>query len=339
MTEAANLSALNTLGLAARADRIVVVRHVQQLFELIATWRGGAEPVHFLGGGSNVVLRRQVPGTMVVMRTRGVRWERGSDGLIRVSVAAGERWHDLVRYSLGQGWSGLENLALIPGSVGAAPIQNIGAYGVELADRFVSLRALDIRDGRVRTFDRDSCEFGYRHSRFKAVDPGRYVILEVTLGLREIPQRVIDYPDLRLELQQMGCGDPTPQRIAEAVIRIRRRKLPDPRFVGNAGSFFKNPVVSLAQARRIVCRHPELNVRDNADGTAKMSAAQLIDGCGWKGRTIGNVGVWRRQPLVLINTGGATALEVLQAADAIRRDVAARYGVDLEMEPQVLGQD
>ncbi len=339
MTRGVDLSALNTLGLPARADRLVVIEKEAQLVDLLASEAPNNRPLRLLGGGSNVVLKSYLPGTVAVMRTRGIRWERAGRGFISVTVAAGERWHDLVRCTLGQGWSGLENLALIPGSVGAAPMQNIGAYGVELADRFVRLRALDSKDGSIHFFDADACGFGYRDSRFKAHDAGRFIVLEITLTLSEKPRPMVDYPDVRDELRRMGCDEPSALQIAEAVVRIRRRKLPDPRIQGNAGSFFKNPVISGARAEELRLRHPHLSLRHGDDGRVKLSAAQLIDGCGWKGQHRGRVGVWQRQPLVLINLGGATAAEVLQLAEAIRKDVADRYGVDLEIEPRIIGED
>jgi len=261
------------------------------------------------------------------------------DNVALVTAAAGERWHDLVRFVIGQGWGGLENLALIPGSVGAAPIQNIGAYGVELADRMVSLRALELATGAIRRFDHADCGFGYRESYFKQAGRDRYAILDLTLRVHRAPALVVDYPDLIGELAAMGCSRPAAVDVAEAVIRVRRRKLPDPRHIGNAGSFFKNPVVSAAGAQALLVRDGSLSMHGLADGTVKLAAAQLIDRCGWKGVRRGSVGVWRRQALVLVNLGGASASELLGLSESIRRDVQARFGVELELEPRVLGQD
>jgi UDP-N-acetylmuramate dehydrogenase len=292
-----------------------------------------------LGGGSNVVLRRRVAGVVCLVRMRGIRLEpEGAVGVL-VTAAAGERWHDLVRYTLGQGLAGLENLSLIPGSVGAAPIQNIGAYGVELSDRFVSLRAFDICSGQTRVFHRDDCRFAYRDSCFKRPEAAHLIILDVTVRLTRTAVPVIDYPDLQLELKRLGWSRPSPVQVAEAVIRVRRRKLPDPRRIGNVGSFFKNPQVSPAQGAEACRRHPALSGRSTPDGRVKLSAAQLIDACGWKGRVVGRVGVWHRQPLVLVNRGGATGADILAVSEDIRRDVNERFGVSLELEPQVIGQD
>ncbi len=342
MTPGSSLTAVNTLGVEATADRVVTVTRERQLLDLVSARRRGARPppLIVLGGGSNVVLRRRIAGVVCLMRTRGVRLDPQPDGTVLVTAAAGERWHDLVRRCLGQGLAGLENLALIPGAVGAAPIQNIGAYGVELADRFVRLRALDTATGRVCGFDRAACEFGYRDSRFKRPDSSHLVILDVTLRLSRGSSRVVtDYPDVQLELERLGWTHPSPVQVAEAVVRIRRRKLPDPRFVGNVGSFFKNPELAAAEAAALVARCRELRTRPGRDGRVKLSAAQLIELSGWKGRQVGAVAVWDRQPLVLVNHGGATGADVLAVSEDIRRDVASRWGVTLEREPGVIGQD
>jgi UDP-N-acetylmuramate dehydrogenase len=328
---------LNTLGLPSAADRLVVIRGAADL----AYWhdRFGSVPITVLGGGSNVVLRRYVAGTVLLMRSRGLALEPADGGAGLLTAAAGERWHDVVRYALGQGYGGLENLALIPGSAGAAPIQNIGAYGVEVADRFERLRAFDLATGRIHRFDRAACRFAYRESRFKEPGAEGLVILDVTLRVARRAELVLDYPDIRRELATLGRSRPTAVDVAEAVIRVRRRKLPDPRWLGNAGSFFKNPVVSESEARVLASDHPGLATHPAGEGRIKLAAAQLIDRCGWKGARNGAVGVWRRQALVLVNFGGATAPDLLGLAEAIRRDVRERYGVELELEPRVLGQD
>ena len=334
----ADLSRCNTLGLPSRADRLVLVNSEAQLQEVLVTARR-AGPVTVLGGGSNVVLLPRVPGTVLVMQTRGMQVQPVGADVGLVTAAAGERWHDLVRFVIGQGWGGLENLALIPGSVGAAPIQNIGAYGVELADRMVGLRALELATGVIRRFERADCGFGYRDSYFKQAGRDRYVIIDVTLRVYRTPPLVVDYPDLIGELTAMGCARPAAVDVAEAVVRVRRRKLPDPRQIGNAGSFFKNPVISAAAARALAGREAGLSMHALEDDGVKLAAAQLIDRCGWKGVRRGSVGVWRRQALVLVNFGGASASELLGLSETIRRDVQARFGVELELEPRVLGQD
>lgn len=337
--DAGDLSGANSLRLPATAERLMVLRREADVDAVVQALRGRrAPPLTVLGGGSNVVLRPRIPGIVCLMKMRGVRLE-ARRGSVRVTAAAGERWHDLVRHTLGQGLWGLENLALIPGSVGAAPIQNVGAYGVELAERFVRLRALDVTSGRVHTFDQSACEFTYRDSRFRREDGNRLIILDVTLELERCPAPRFDYPDLRRELVRLGWDRPSPVQVAEAVVRVRRRKLPDPRHIGNAGSFFKNPVVDAASAERLAAAHPGLVRHADGTGRVKLAAAQLIERCGWKARRIGAAAVWHRQPLVLVNRGGATAADLLTLSERIRRDVRDRFDVALELEPRVVGHD
>ncbi len=339
MSAASRLDEFNTLGVPATADRVVVVESDQALQALLGEPAAQQGRLLVLGSGSNVVLKRHVPGTVAIVRTRGIRIEPGAGGRVNVCVAAGESWHGLVRFAVAQGLSGLENLALIPGSVGAAPLQNIGAYGVELADRLTSLRAVEVSTGAVKEFARDECGFAYRDSRFKSVDAGRFIVLAVTLELSRKAEPVIDYPELRLELQRLGRTQLSPALIAEAVVRIRRRKLPDPRSIGNVGSFFKNPVVSAAAAKALRSRVPGLLERPQGDGGVKLSAAQLIDHAGFKARAAGKVGVWPRQALVLVNRDGATGADFLALGQSIRAEVERRYDVSLELEPQVYGVD
>lgn len=336
-----SLEPYSTLGVRAAAERLVTVTREDMLRDLVEARRNGAqrEPLTILGGGSNVVLRAWTPGTVCLMRTRGFRLQTLGGGAVELTAAAGERWHDLVRFALGQGLAGVECLALIPGSVGAAPIQNIGAYGSELAECFVALRALDRDSGRVHTLHAADCRFGYRDSVFKHAEGAALVVLDVTLRLRRGAAAEVGYPDLHLELERLGRRRPSPVQVAEAVIRVRRRKLPDPRHVGNAGSFFKNPVVSAQLGRRLKAQLPALTLHPTGSTALKLSAAQLIDACGWKGRRAGPVGVWPRHALVLCNYGGATGQDVLALGEDIRQAVRQRFGVDLEREPQVLGHD
>jgi UDP-N-acetylmuramate dehydrogenase len=339
----ADLSGLNSLRLHSRADRLVPIDSLRDLHEaadrLRAEPAGSTTRVTVLGGGSNVVLRPRVDGLVLHMRNRGIAIEVLARGDALLTVAAGERWHDVVLRALGQGYGGLENLALIPGSAGAAPIQNIGAYGLELADRFVALRALDLDSGKVRSFDREACRFGYRDSLFKQPEGARLVVVDLTLRVSRRPDLRLGYPDLARELAALGRSRPTPVDVAEAVIRVRRRKLPDPRLLGNAGSFYKNPVIAEDAAAALARSEPGLVMHPAGTGRRKLAAGQLIDRCGWKGVRRGAVGTWKRQALVLVNFGGATASELLGLSDAIRRDVRERFGVELELEPRVLGQD
>ncbi len=320
----------NTLGVACSADNLVLARTDD---ELIAALRRHACDLVVLGGCSNVVLPARLRRPVCRIATRGISIRAdGTDSL--VTASAGESWHGLVRTTLGQGLGGLENLALIPGSVGAAPIQNIGAYGVELAQRVVSVRVFDRTADRVTDLQPESCRFGYRTSVFRS-NPGRYVVLAVTLRLYRRGNLVLDYPDVGRELQRLGWARPSPRQVAEVVMRIRRRKLPDFRRYGNVGSFFKNPMVEPEAAEQLAAAVPGL-VRHAAGPGIKLAAAQLIDLCGWKGFRSGAVGVWHRQPLVLVNHGQALGNHFLELAEAVRQSVMQRFNVLLELEPTVV---
>ena len=330
------LGALNTLRLPSVAQFFARPDSLKDVREVVAAAVGKGLPITILGGGSNVVLHARVPGCVVSPRIGGMQIRRIDDDVL-ISAGAGVRWHDLVRYCLGQGLAGLENLALIPGLVGAAPIQNIGAYGVELAERFHSLTAVSCRDAAVVTMDAHECGFGYRDSVFKHSLKDGYVIVSVTLRLPETHDPRIEYPDVQRELGAMGVRT-SAVSIAEAVTRIRLRKLPDIRRVPNAGSFFKNPVVSVDAMERLRGVLGSMPTYNDSNGI-KIPAASLIDAAGWKGKTLGAAGVWYRQPLVLINRGDACATDILRLAETIRRDVSERFGVDLELEPAVVGTD
>lgn len=320
----------NTLGVPCEAKRLVVARTSAQLTEAL---RRFPQDLILLGGGSNVILPSRLARPVCLVATRGVEIRpEGRDFL--VTAAAGENWHGLVRRTLGAGLWGLENLALIPGSVGAAPIQNIGAYGVELAERLVSVRVFDREANEERVLASEDCQFGYRTSVFKSC-PGRYGILAVTLRLDRSGRRVLDYPDVRREQRRLGWLRPSPRQVAELVIRVRRRKLPDPRRWGNVGSFFKNPLVTREAADRLADAVPGL-VRHAAGSRVKLAAAQLIDLCGWKGSRTGAVGVWHRQPLVLVNHGQAPGEDFLALARAIGDSIHDRFRVRLELEPTVV---
>jgi UDP-N-acetylmuramate dehydrogenase len=251
-----------------------------------------------------------------------------------VEAGAGENWHEFVAWTLSQGLPGLENLALIPGTVGAAPIQNIGAYGLEMGERFERLRAIELSTGEIREFDRDACAFGYRDSFFKREGRARFVIVSVTFRLPKAWTPRADYADIARALETSGSNDP--QAIFDAVVAVRQAKLPDWRVLGNAGSFFKNPVVSATAFDALKAREPDVVSYKQPDGQFKLAAGWLIDRCGWKGRAIGAAAVHDRQALVLVNRGGASGAQILELADAIKRDVHARFAVALEAEPVCL---
>lgn len=326
----AALTVRNTLDLPCRAERGMVAGSEAQL---IAALRRHPQELLVLGDGSNVILPERLTRPLCFAAFRGIEI-RHRRGHALLTAAAGENWHALVRHSLDQGLAGLENLALIPGSAGAAPAQNIGAYGLELAERLVAVRALDRRSGAIAELDPGDCAFGYRSSIFKR-KPERYAVLALTLRLERRWQPRLDYPDVYRELERLGWRRPSPRQVAQVIVRIRRRKLPDPRQWGNAGSFFQNPIVAPEQAEQLRRREPGL-IMHQADSGTKLAAAQLIDLCGWKGRRMGDAGVWRQQPLVLVNHGRARRGDFLALAEAIRASVQARFQVALELEPTLI---
>lgn len=327
----ASLAAHNTLRVEARARQLAVLQDASALEEVLAQLE--TAPL-VLGEGSNVLFAGDCEQSVLVMATRGVEVDADDDGA-RIAVAAGEHWDDFVRWSLGQGYAGLENLILIPGTVGAAPIQNIGAYGAEVAEFVESVEAWDSRDQRVVVLDNAACRFGYRDSLFKH-QRDRYIVTAVRFHLpREYPLK-LDYAGLQQEIARMGMIRPTPYLVAEAVRTLRTRKLPDPGVIGNAGSFFKNPVVSAAQAADLKASHPAMTQWPVDDGNVKLSAAWLIDQAGFKGTREGDAGISNRHALVLVNHGNATGTELWALAEKVIAGVQSRYGVALEPEPRVI---
>ena len=344
-----SLQALNTFGIQARAEVMLRVRSTQDVLEAVTTyphWLRG-QPL-ILGGGSNLVLTGDQ--TRLVLKVdilgRKVVGETATHWL--VEAGAGESWHGFVDWTLEQGLPGLENLALIPGTVGAAPVQNIGAYGLELQDRFHGLDAVDLLTGQCFTMDAAQCGFGYRDSVFKhAGGDGRNLglayralITHVRFALPKNWQPDLNYADLARQSELHGVTNPTARQVFDWVCTVRRAKLPDPALIGNAGSFFKNPVVSAEQCADIIAREPHLVHYPLPDGRVKLAAGWLIDACGWKGKSVGHAAVYEHQALVLINRGGhsqpATGGEVMMLAQAIQTSVYERYGLRLEVEPVVV---
>ena len=326
----------NTLRVECLADDLQVASSAGALAECLSKADARDVPVTLLGEGSNVVLRRRLPGVVLRPAIRGIAVERLDARRWRLGAAAGERWHEVVRFALGQGVGGLENLILIPGSVGAAPVQNIGAYGLELAEVLESVTVFDRQRGTFRTLAVEECRFRYRDSLFKADAAERLVVVRVAMILGDRPVRP-HYADVGRELKRMGVGA-SRVGVGEAVLRLRRRKLPDARRIGNVGSFFKNPVVGTRQLDAV---RAKLDIDAFAEGAGrfKVSAARLIDSAGWKGVCQGDAQVWPRQPLVLVNRGRATASDLLDLSERIRDDVAAKYGIRLQLEPAVKGID
>jgi len=340
--EHADLTPLNTLALPARARRLATIRSADEALALATDPARRSERRFILGGGSNLVLGGDFDGLMLHVAIPGRRLVGEDADAWIVQGGAGENWHDFVQWTLAQGWPGLENLSLIPGTVGAAPIQNIGAYGLEVAERFHALTAIDLVTGTPRTFAATDCRFGYRDSVFKQEGwhrDGRWLIVDVTFRLPKRWQPVTRYADVANELAARGLASPTARDVADAVIAIRRRKLPDPAEIPNAGSFFQNPVVDAATAAQLKARYSNLPQYPQADGRVKLAAGWLIEQAGWKGKNLGPAGMYERQALVLVNRGGATGADVRALAKAVQADVAARFGVGLEPEPIYLGSE
>lgn len=325
------LTGFNSFGFAACAEHYVEIERLEQLPELEAYLRQQPQPLLLLGGGSNLLLAEQLPGLVARICLKGrqvsVEGER-----VLLTLAAGENWHESVEYSVNQGWYGLENLALIPGTVGAAPVQNIGAYGVELCQR---LRAVQVFDRERAAFTRlltAECQFSYRDSLFKSIAPERYIITALELELSTRGSLNLSYGALQQALAETE-SPLTPRHVFEAVCRIRRSKLPDPLQLGNAGSYFKNPSVSADHHARLKQDYPDLVSYPDGE-RFKLAAGWLIERAGWKGHRQGDVGVHAHQALVLVNYGGATREQVLTLANAIVADIAHRFAVTLEMEPR-----
>ena len=342
LVENAKLDARNTFGVAARAPLLVEVADAAALPELFGYPMLRDGPVLVLGGGSNLLFAGDPEGAVLSLGAQkiGIIEDDGDRAIVRAD--AGVEWHALVLWTLGHGLCGLENLALIPGTVGAAPIQNIGAYGVEVRECIHAVEAFERASGELHRLDVAACAFAYRDSMFKR-EPERYVVTAVEFALSRTPRLRLDYAGIGDELATMGIDGTAvasmgASKVAEAVIRIRQRKLPDPAVIGNAGSFFKNPIVPVTQADALQAGHPSLPMfRGNSDDTRKLSAAWLIDSCGWKGHRDGDAGVAASHALVLVNHGHATGMQLLDLARRIAASVQERFGVALEPEPRVIG--
>lgn len=336
IAERASLREFNSFGLPATAATLVRIASESDVRRVVDHRQLGRRPKFILGGGSNIVFTRDIAAVVLKVEIMGRRLLRQDSEASIVEFGAGENWAEAVAWTIEQGLPGLENLALIPGTVGAAPVQNIGAYGLELKDRFESLDAVDLVTGRSVTLDAAACRFGYRDSVFKGLLAGKSLITRVRMRLPRPWQPVLGYLELERRMAETGQREPDARTIFDWVCAIRRAKLPDPAQVGNAGSFFKNPVVSAEQCRDIIGRDPEIVHYPMPDGSVKLAAGWLIDACGWKGKTVGRAGVYEKQALVLVNRGGASGAEVMTLARAIQESVYGRFGIRLEPEPVVL---
>ncbi len=333
--ENVSLKPYNTFAFEAQARLFAEAHDEVEVREALALAAERGLPLLVLGGGSNLLLTQDVETLVLRMVSRGMRLLSDDGERVVIEAEAGEPWHPFVLQTLALGLAGLENLSLIPGTVGAAPMQNIGAYGVELRDVLASLIALDRQTGELRELSREECAFGYRDSLFKR-QAGRWLILRVRFALQRTPRLHLDYGPLRRQLAEQGVVSPTPLDVSRAVCAIRREKLPDPVVLGNAGSFFKNPLVSAGQAERLLAKYPDLVVYPQLDGTVKLAAGWLVEQAGWKGYREGDAGVHCLQALVLVNYGRASGRQLLALAERIRDDVGRRFDVQLEIEPVVI---
>jgi len=327
-----SLKPFNTFGVDVRAQLFAEAHSDADVREALAYATSHNVPLLVIGGGSNLLLTADIPALVLRMASRGIRVISDDGNRVVIEAEAGEPWHPFVQHTLAQGFSGLENLSLIPGTVGAAPMQNIGAYGVEIKDVFAGLTALDRQTGELRDFSLEECRFAYRDSVFKQ-QPGRWLILRVRFALDRVAHLHLEYGPVRQRLTEQGIEQPTPTDVSRAICSIRSEKLPDPAVLGNAGSFFKNPLVSAAVVAQIKAQHPDLVAYAQPDGQMKLAAGWLIERAGWKGFREADAGVHKLQALVLVNYGAATGLQLLDLAQRIQKDISERFNVELEMEP------
>ncbi len=330
-----SLKNFNTFGIDANAKYFVEIAHEGELVELFADPQWQQTERLVLGGGSNLLLVTDFDGLAIRINIRGIE-HRISNNDVYVDAGGGEVWNNLVNFCVDRGYAGIENLSLIPGSVGASPIQNIGAYGVELKDAFVSCRTFEIATGTFKTFTKHDCKFGYRESVFKSELNAQYIIVSVKFQLSLIPNLNTQYGAIGQELANRGIVSPTIKDVSQVVSHIRVSKLPDPSTIGNAGSFFKNPVITQSEFEAVYTKFPDVVNYPAADGNVKLAAGWLIEQCGWKGKTVGHTGTWQNQALVLVNHGGATGTEIYNFSSQIIDSVYAKFGVMLQREVNII---
>ena len=328
-----SLAKLNTFGIDQKASRLIWAHSADEISNYV---KHHGAPALVLGGGSNMLLTKDVEGDVLKVDIHGRRVVFEDDDKVHIRFGAGENWHEVVLWTLMQGLGGIENLSLIPGNCGTAPVQNIGAYGVELKDVFVHCEGVMVEDGSFFKIDKEAAQFGYRNSVFKNELKGKAIITRVTLELTKRNHRIrTDYGAISSELDKMGITEPTPKQISDVVVGIRQSKLPDPKEIGNSGSFFKNPVVSEEKAAALAERFPNMPSYP-AEGGTKLAAGWIIDQCGWKGYRKDDAGVHKNQALVLVNYGQAKGDEIFTLAKAIMDDVYNRFGIQLEPEVNLI---
>tara|TARA_B110000967_G_C18878325_1_gene559612 strand:+ start:35 stop:1042 length:1008 start_codon:yes stop_codon:yes gene_type:complete len=330
--ENVSLKPYNTFGLDCKARFFTVAQSTSDLKEIYSDSKFSKLPKLILGGGSNILLCADFEGLVVKIDFKGI--EDLGEGLIKVQ--AGENWHQFVLWSIEHGYNGIENLSLIPGSVGAAPMQNIGAYGVELKDVFIELEAFHIQSEKIHVFSNKACEFGYRESVFKNVHKGKYIITSVSFKLSSTGIVNAKYGAIASTLAESGLNNPTPKQVSAAVISIRKSKLPDPKEIGNSGSFFKNPIVLKSHFNKLVKMYPTIPSYPVSNLEVKIPAAWLIEKAGWKGKTFGSYGVHKNQALVLVNYGGARGKDINKLAKEIQTSVSDVFSIELQIEVNVI---
>lgn len=331
-----SLQPFNTFGLESTAKHFAACSSADQMREAIADQRFTKENAFILGGGSNILLTKNFDGFVLKNEIKGIDVVREDEAFIYVKAGGGENWHQFVLHCIEQGWAGIENLSLIPGCVGASPMQNIGAYGVEIKDVFETLEALHIESGEIQHFNLNDCEFGYRESVFKRALKGQHIILNVTYRLRKQPQFNTSYGPVEKELERLGVETLSIGAVSQAIINIRQSKLPDPAEIGNSGSFFKNPVIPNSLFEKVKSNHPNVAAYPAGPAHTKIAAGWLIEHAGWKGKTLGNYGVHKKQALVLVNYGGAKGRDIYRLSEDILQSVKDKFGVQLEREVNIL---
>jgi UDP-N-acetylmuramate dehydrogenase len=333
--ENTSLKKYNTFGLDYIADCMIHITNDEEAISLFIGDKPLNKPLLILGGGSNILFISRYNGTIICPEFGGIKIEEQHPEKVIVSAGAGVIWDNLVEWSVNNGFGGLENLSLIPGNVGAAPVQNIGAYGVEAKDSIVKVKSISTNDGSIGYFSNNECNFSYRNSIFKTENKGKYLITKVYFRLSAKPLLQLEYGSLMDEIKNLG--EVSLKNVRKAVINIRKSKLPDPEIFGNAGSFFKNPVVNISKAESLKKNNPLMPIYDDSPDSKKLAAGWLIDQCGWKGKRIGDAGVHEKQALVIINYGHATGKEIFDLSEEIKSSVKRKFDIDLEREVEVIG--
>jgi UDP-N-acetylmuramate dehydrogenase len=327
---------LNTFAVDVKAKYFISINTVNELIELTKTKVFKDLQLLILGGGSNILFTKDFDGLVILNNIKGKEIIDQTQESIFLKIGAGENWHELVMYTVDNGWGGIENLSLIPGNTGTAPMQNIGAYGVEIKETFVELEALEISSGKIVKFNNSDCEFGYRESVFKNKMKNQYIILNITLELKKNPVLNINYGDVKAILESQNINNPSIKEVSNTIISIRQSKLPDPKIIGNSGSFFKNPIVSLNQLEFIKKKYPNVvNYKIN-ENEFKIAAGWMIERAGWKGKKFNNYGVHEKQALVLVNYGLANGMEIFNLSEEIILDIKDKFGITLEREVNII---